>query len=125
MSTESTTTTSTTTTATANPNETDILLYLDAAAIAEPEATNVRPFSARLGDTEEEIKAIGGLAATIEAEGPIQSVKVRPTSDGQYELVAGRRRKKAIELINAGRAAGNELRIKAIVSSVNLTDPAA
>jgi ParB family chromosome partitioning protein len=102
------------------------LLMLDPTQIIEPEITNVRPFSAKLGDTEEEIKAIEALAATIEEEGQLQPVKVRRLGeDGVFEIIAGRRRKKAIELINAGRKAGEELKVVAVLSDSDVNDPSA
>lgn len=120
-------------TVTGNAVASETLLFLDTAQIIEPEATNVRPWSAKVGDTEAEIKKIEALAATIEEEGQIQPVRVRwqlapgaiNSEDGYYELIAGRRRKKAIELINAGRKAGEELRIVAIVSTESTSDPKA
>lgn len=106
-------------------------MLLDTSQILEPEATNVRPYSVRQGDTEEEIKAITALAATIEEEGQIQPVRVRRVEGNQidaaadmYEMIAGRRRKKAVELINAGRKAGEELMLKAVVVS-DVSDPSA
>lgn len=114
----------------------DVLLYLDTAQIIEPNITNVRTHGngdVGAGDTEAEIESIAQLAATIEEEGQIQPVRVRMVrhdseDDGVgsvYELIAGRRRKRAIELINAGRATGNELRIKAVVSNNAVSDPSA
>lgn len=111
----------------------DTLLFLDTTEILEPEVSNVRPWSTKVGDTEAEIKAIEALAATIEEEGQIQPVKVRwvlsdgavNPGDGHYELIAGRRRKKAIELINAGRKTGEELKVKAILGDLQVSDASA
>src|SRR5215471_18478059 len=104
-----------------------VLLFLDTSEIVESEVTNVRPWTSKESD-EEEIKKIELLAETIQEEGQIQPVVVRKRTvnelgfpDGRYELVAGRRRKRAIELINAGREKGKELKISAVVS-VNATE---
>ncbi|PWT88245.1 MAG: hypothetical protein C5B54_10935 [Acidobacteria bacterium] len=93
-----------------------MLLFLDTKDIVESEVTNVRPWSTKNHD-EEEIQKIEALAATIEEEGQIEPVVVRKGDNGSWELVAGRRRKKAVELINAGRSKEQELKLSAIVST--------
>lgn len=105
----------------------EILVFLDPSQIVEPDVTNVRPWSSKVGDTEAEIKKIEALAATIEEEGQLQPVKVRKLDGdgGMYELIIGRRRKKAIELINAGKKTGEEMKVKAVVSDKKLSDPSA
>lgn len=117
------------------PEVLEVLMYLDPSQIVEPETTNVRPWSSRVGDTEAEIDKISRLAATIEEEGQIQPVRVRriEAANGDcvgdnpfaFELIAGRRRKKAIELINAGRKAGEELKVKAVAAEGTVSDPSA
>jgi ParB/RepB/Spo0J family partition protein len=115
-----------------------VLVYLSTEEIVETEVTNVRPWSSKVGDSEAEIKRIEALAATIEQEGQLQPVKVRRRTvrpdDGPgvgifaYELIMGRRRKRAIELINAGRPAGEEMmKVCAVVSADDdeLSDPSA
>src|SRR5215471_17303820 len=92
-----------------------VLLFLDTIEIVESEVTNVRPWTSKESD-EEELRKIELLAETIQEEGQIQPVVVRKNGNGKYELVAGRRRKRAIELINAGREKGKELKVSAVVS---------
>src|SRR5215471_14739637 len=92
-----------------------VLLFLDTSEIVESEVTNVRPWTSKESD-EDELKKIELLAETIQEEGQIQPVVVRKNGNGKYELVAGRRRKAAIELINAGREKGKELKVSAVVS---------
>ena len=92
-----------------------VLLFLDTSEIVESDVTNVRPWTSKESD-EEELKKIELLAETIQEEGQIQPVVVRKNGNGKYELVAGRRRKRAIELINAGREKGKELKVSAVVS---------
>src|SRR5262245_28394756 len=93
-----------------------VLLFLDTSEIVESDVTNVRPWTSKESD-EEELKKIELLAETIQEEGQIQPVVVRKNGNGKYELVAGRRRKRAIELINAGREKGKELKVSAVVSA--------
>src|SRR5215510_7673425 len=67
------------------------------------EELNVRPYTDPADP--EEIKLIQELADTILKDGQIHPVLVRlvPSDNGdEYHLVAGRRRRAAIELINAG-----------------------
>jgi len=80
----------------------DQLVYLLPEEIVIPEQMDVRPYTTKTGDAESEIEAISRLAETIQEEGQIQPVRVRFGGDGTYELVAGRRRVRAIALINAG-----------------------
>lgn len=86
------------------------MLYLLPEDIMEPEETNVRPFSTRVGDTEEELTEIAALGASIAQEGQIQPIKVKPipgTKDGepQWALIAGRRRRRAVMMHNLALAA--------------------
>lgn len=100
----------------------ELLLFLLPESLVIPEITDVRPFSSKLGDTEEEIQEIERLAQTIIQEGQIQPIEVRPASNGHegYEVVAGRRRTKAAIHINLGKQKGEEpFRLRAIVR----TDP--
>ena len=104
----------------------ETLVYLNAEDIVIPEETNVRPWSAAHGDTDEEMKAIEEMAETIGKEGQIQAVRVVEDSDGNggrvYKLIAGRRRVKAVQLHNLqldeNRAA---LKVKAVVASGKVT----
>lgn len=103
------------------------LLFLSPDDISLPDITDVRPWSTKMGDTEEEINAIEALASTITEEGQNTPVEVRRNGEG-FELVAGRRRHRAVALINAGKAKGEEpLPLVAIVSTdaKPLTDPKA
>lgn len=84
----------------------DQLVYLLPEEITVPEHLDVRPYTTRAGDGESEIEAISKLAETIAEEGQIQPVRVRYGEGGGYELVAGRRRVRAISLINAGLEEG-------------------
>lgn len=103
------------------------LLFLSPDDISLPDITDVRPWSTKMGDTEEEINAIEALASTITEEGQNTPVEIRRNGEG-FELVAGRRRHRAVALINAGKAKGEEpLLLVAIVSTdaKPLTDPKA
>ncbi len=81
------------------------LIYLLPEEIVRPEELNVRPWSTRMGITEEETDAIERLAATIAEEGQTNAIKVRVGKDGKYEVIDGNRRIDAIALINAGKSA--------------------
>src|SRR5262249_33286626 len=56
-----------------------------------PAAANVRKTSATLG--------IDELTASIKAHGLLQNLQVRPTEDGKFEVVAGRRRLVALKCL--------------------------
>ncbi|HET7484846.1 MAG TPA: ParB/RepB/Spo0J family partition protein [Solirubrobacterales bacterium] len=47
--------------------------------------------------TKIDAKALGGLASSIEANGVVQPLLVRPLPDGSYELIAGERRWRAAQ----------------------------
>lgn len=103
------------------------LLFLSPDEIALPDVTDVRPWSSKMGDTEEEINAIEALAATISEEGQNTPVEVRRNGEG-FELVAGRRRHRAVALINAGKAKGEALLPLIAIASTDakpLSDPKA
>src|SRR5215468_3167317 len=98
-----------------------VLLFLDTSEIVESEVTNVRPWTSKESD-EDELKKIELLAETIQEEGQLQPIVVGPKNgSNKWPLIAGHRRKAAIELINAGREKGKELKVSAIVS-VNATE---
>ena len=103
-------------------NSTDTLLVLDPDSIAEPNETNVRPFSIAHGDTEAEIAAIEALEKSIAASGQIQPIKVAKIDgakegEPQYMLIAGRRRKRAVQMHNMALADGAEpMKLIAVVS---------
>lgn len=99
----------------AAPTESGALVFLLPEEITLDEDTNVRPFST--DPTELETSALQTLADTIEEEGQTQAIEVRRVN-GDYHLVDGRRRRDAVQLINMGKAKGEEpLKVKAIVES--------
>lgn len=92
-----------------NKEQEGILLKLFPEQIVKPEASNVRPFSVRLGETDEEKAAIAELAESIRSNGQLQPVRVRPTNDpAVFELAMGRRRLDAVAYLNAHLQKGEE-----------------
>lgn len=83
-----------------------VLLFVDPFEVMEPEETDVRPWSGKYGDDDQEQDAIDGLAESIKASGQTMPVEVRKTLDGTIELIAGRRRRRAVLQINAGMSKG-------------------
>lgn len=104
------------------------VLWLTPEQIKLPEISNVRPFSSKGEDSEREIKAIENLMTSIEEEGQLQPVVVMPTKDEfitipgttmiplpVYELIAGRRRLRAITMHNMASEEDKQLKVKAII----------
>jgi ParB family transcriptional regulator, chromosome partitioning protein len=65
--------------------------------------------------TKIDLEALAGLASSIEANGVVQPLLVRPLADGSYELIAGERRWRA------AKAAGLE-KVPAIVRDQELAE---
>ena len=87
------------------------LMFLTPDEIVIDDSLNVRPFSTRFGDTEEELRDIQELAESMQSAGQVQPVKVRLMANGtkvEAHLIAGHRRYKAAVLINMGLAEGQE-----------------
>lgn len=92
-------------------------LLLSVEEIRLPEITNVRPFSSKQ-DGEKEIASINALMLSIEQEGQIEPVVVMPIKDPKpgepvWDLVAGRRRLKAITQLNL--ASDKPVKVKCVV----------
>lgn len=93
------------------------VLYLSVDEIRLSEITNVRPFSSKQ-DGEKELVDIQRLMTSIEQEGQIEPVVVMKRNDAKpgepvWDLVAGRRRVKAITMHNM--ASDIPLKVKAVV----------
>lgn len=80
----------------------DRLMYFLPEEILTDEEINVRPFSTKTGDTDEEIAAIQEMAKSLES-GQVQPVEVYLDQDGKPHLIAGHRRRKGAMLLNMGR----------------------
>lgn len=95
----------------------DQLLYLLPDEIVFPESLDVRPWSKKLGLTEEESEEIQKLADTIAEEGQIDPIKVMMGEKQEYVALTGSRRVAAITLINAGKGKKEApLRVKAVLA---------
>ena len=99
------------------------VLFLSPDEIVIDESLSVRPFSEKFGDTEEELRDIQELAASMQSAGQVQPVKVRMVEMAGVvapHLVAGHRRYKAAVLINLGLAEGQEpFRLACVASVMN------
>ena len=93
-------------------------LELAIEEIRLPEISNVRPFSSKQ-DSEREIAEIQRLMLSIEEEGQIQPVVVQPIKDAKpddiikYDLIAGRRRYRAVAMHNM--ASDKPIKLKAVI----------
>lgn len=95
------------------------LFELSIEEIRLPDISNVRPFSSKLESSEKDISETQRLMLSIEQEGQIQPVVVQPIKDAKpedlvkYDLIAGRRRYRAVAMHNM--ASDKPLKLKAVI----------
>lgn len=105
------------------PGPTERLIYLLPEEITADETCNVRPFSTKMGDTEQEAASIQAMADSILEVGQEQPIRVRRLEAGGFGLIIGSRRRKAGVLINLGLSEGEpKFRLACVVSDDPVQD---